>query len=116
MPIAAPKWRLWTKLYWMRCVPCADNKQDALSLALRAYSGGFSSPAMHPALSDFIGSVATVTVIKRSHFAHSKLRKSYPVGPGQAHTVRAPRAARTLNREKRRFGASMRLRHVMHRL
>ena len=122
LPIAAPKWRLWTT--------CGDNKQDALSLpfgparagpgegyprskthrnrsfhsrtaqrasrinsqddcwvcpnsmAMRAYSGGFSSPAIHPALSDFIGSVASVTVIKRSHFAHSKLRKSYPVAPG----------------------------------
>jgi hypothetical protein len=52
------------------------------SMALRAYSGGFRSSAMHPALSDFVGSVATVTVIKRSHFAHSELRKSYPVAPG----------------------------------
>jgi hypothetical protein len=130
MPIAAPKWRLWTNLYWMRL--CSMRRQQAgrlkfairsrkggtwrglprskthrnrsfhsrtaqrasrinsqddcwvcpNSMAMRAYSGGFSSPAIHPALSDFIGSVATVTVIKRSHFAHSKLRKSYPVAPG----------------------------------
>jgi hypothetical protein len=130
MPIAAPKWRLWTNLYWMRL--CSMRRQQAgrlkfairsrkggtwrglprskthrnrsfhsrtaqrasrinsqddcwvcpNSMAMRAYSGGFSSPAIHPALSDFIGSVASVTVIKRSHFAHSKLRKSYPVAPG----------------------------------
>jgi hypothetical protein len=126
MPIAAPKWRLWTKLYWMRL--CSMRRQQAgrlkfairsrkggtwrgfapeqvlpsrtarhasrinsqddcwvcphlNSMAMRAYSGGFSSPTIHPALSDFIGSVATVTVIKRSHCAF-EVAQIVPGTPG----------------------------------
>jgi hypothetical protein len=51
------------------------------SMAMRAYSGGFSSPTIHPALSDFIGSVATVTAIKRSHCAF-EVAQIVPGTPG----------------------------------
>ena len=40
MPIAAPKWRLWTKLYWMRL--CSMRRQQAgrLKFAIRSRKGG----------------------------------------------------------------------------
>jgi hypothetical protein len=40
MPIAAPKWRLWTKLYWMRL--CSMRRQQAgrLKFAIRSREGG----------------------------------------------------------------------------
>jgi hypothetical protein len=46
------------------------------------YFGALSSLCCQPALSDLIESVATVNVVTWSHFSHSKLRKSYPLGPG----------------------------------
>jgi hypothetical protein len=46
------------------------------------YPGGFSSPANQPTLSDFIGSAATFNVMTVSHRAHSKLRRSKPLGTG----------------------------------
>jgi hypothetical protein len=45
-----------------------------LILESTGYFGVFSSPSSQPALSDFIGSVQTVSLWTCSHFAHSKVR------------------------------------------
>ena len=41
----------------------------------RPYFGGFSSPASHPLLCDFIGS-STVVLCTCAHLRHSKVRRS----------------------------------------
>jgi hypothetical protein len=48
----------------------------------RVYVGGFNSPAIQPAATVFIGSLATAFVKLWSHFLHSNVRSSRPSGPG----------------------------------
>jgi hypothetical protein len=44
--------------------------------ARTAHSGAFNSPANHPVLSDFIGSVEIVSLSTCSHLLHSNVRRS----------------------------------------
>ena len=54
----------------------------ALAGRLPTYLGGFRSPLAQPADPAFIGSEQLILVSMWSHFTHSKVRTSYPEGPG----------------------------------
>src|SRR3984957_21295980 len=47
MPIAAPKWRLWTKLYWMRLCYMRRQQAGRRKFAIRYRKGG-TGEGSHP--------------------------------------------------------------------